>query len=281
MTSTIRELFVYPIKSLEGIACDELVVGDRGAVGDRRWMLVDEEGRFITQREHPKLCRFNVSRGDSGYVIQSSDVSEVTNSIQIPFALENGSEKQVQVWSDTMLALEASHEVNHFFREALSMPCKLVYMPEYSHRFADAAYTGERVLNSFSDGYPLLLIGSASLDELNERLMNVGEHTIGWDRFRPNIVATTQEPHCEDSWASFTLGEVQARGVKLCSRCVFTTINQRDGRKGKEPLKTLATYRNMGGKIMFGQNVVAMKGTIRVGDSIEVIASGYPPNAKF
>jgi uncharacterized protein YcbX len=281
MTSTIRELYRYPIKSLAGIACSELSVGDRGADGDRRWMLVDENGRFITQREHPELCMLNVSQRDNGFSVEARRRGMERSVIHIPAILEYGEEIRVQVWSDTMLALQAPEEINLFFSEALAMSCRLVYMPEHSHRFVDSAYVGEGVLNSFSDGYPLLLIGTASLDELNGRLLASGEPTIGWDRFRPNIVAETNEEHCEDAWAEFKMGAVQARGVKLCSRCVFTTINQVDGSQGKEPLKTLANYRNMGGKIMFGQNVIAKKGILQVGDSIEVVTSGLPPNAKF
>lgn len=272
---------MYPIKSLAGIACSELTMGDRGAAGDRRWMLVDENGRFITQREHPMLCLLDVTRSDEGYRISCRESNAPLTEIQLPTTLVSGTEVRVEVWSDTVLALEASHEINRFFSEATSMRCRLVYMPEYSHRHTDAFYAGPGVLNSFSDGYPLLLLGTASLDELNDRLINAHEPAVGWDRFRPNIVAETQEAHCEDAWAAFKIGSVTARGVKLCSRCVFTTINQSDGSKSKEPLKTLAAYRNMGGKIMFGQNIIAEKGVIRVGDAIEVIASGFPPNAKF
>lgn len=281
MTSFVRELFKYPVKSLAGISCSELALGDRGAVGDRRWMLVDDNGRFITQREHPKLCMLNVAESENGFRIRLRSGTTAHGEIQIPAILESGDEMRVQVWSDTMIALQAPFDINLFFTEALAMSCRLVYMPDHSHRHADAAYAGEGVLNSFSDGYPILLIGTASLAELNARLVAAGESAIGWDRFRPNIVAETNEAHSEDAWAEFRIGMVHARGVKLCSRCVFTTIDQTDGSKGKEPLKSLAMYRNMGGKIMFGQNVVSQQGTIRVGDAIEVDSLRFPPNAKF
>lgn len=272
---------MYPIKSLAGIACNELVIGDRGAQGDRRWMLVDENGRFITQREHPRLCLLDVSLCDKGFRIRNRDGWHSSAEIQIPEILLSGSEVRVSVWADEVLALEASQQINQFFTDVLSMQCRIVYMPEHSHRTADANYAGDGVLNSFSDGYPVLLIGSASLDELNTRLIGLNETAIGWDRFRPNIVAETNLAHCEDAWAELTIGNIRARGVKLCSRCVFTTINQMDATKSKEPLRTLASYRNMGGKIMFGQNLVTGEGTIRVGDPIEILVSGFPPNAKF
>jgi hypothetical protein len=260
--------------------CLELVLDDRGASGDRRWMLVDEFGRFISQREMPLLCMFDIAKSDTGYRVTAREMLNGTMGVDITLLQESGAETDVTVWSDTVRAIEAPEHVNQFFSEALATRCRLVYMPEQSHRKADANYAGQDVLTSFSDGYPLLLIGSASLDDLNARLKNVRELEIGWDRFRPNIVACTQEAWVEDSWVDFSLGEVRARGVKLCSRCVMTTINQSDGTKSKEPLKTLATYRNFGGKVMVGQNVVAGKGIIRVGDEILVNTFGFPPNAK-
>lgn len=262
------------------MSCRELALDDRGALGDRRWMLVDDFGRFISQREVPQLCMFDVAKSDIGYRVTGREMLNGTIGIDIHESQESGTETDVTVWSDTVRAIEAPEIVNQFFSAALTMRCRLVYMPEQSFRKADSKYAGEDVLTSFSDGYPLLLIGSASLDDLNARLKNVRELEIGWDRFRPNIVAHTQEAWVEDSWADFSLGEVRARGVKLCSRCVMTTINQSDGTKSKEPLKTLATYRNFGGKVMVGQNVVAGKGVIRVGDEIWVNTFGFPPNAK-
>jgi uncharacterized protein YcbX len=277
MTPLIRHLFTYPIKSLAGIACDAITLGDRGAEGDRRWMLVDSQGRFISQREWPKLCLFSVSSIGAGYEIRShgGDV------VHVPTSMEQGKTVSVGVWSDEMKAIEAPDAISDFFSKALDMSCRLVYMPESTHRAVDAAYAGEGILTSFSDAYPLLVIGSASLDELNARLQKSGESEMGWDRFRPNIVVGTQEAHEEDSWAEFRMGEVDCRGVKLCSRCVMTTINQQNGLASKEPLRTLAQYRNMKNKIMFGQNVIAGKGAVRVGDSVNVTRSGFPSNAGF
>ena len=277
MTPFIRHLFTYPIKSLAGIACDELMLDDRGAQGDRRWMLVDSQGRFISQREWPKLCLFKVSSIGSGYEIRSHSGDVV----HVPRALMQGKTVSAGVWADQVDSIEAPDAISDFFSTSLDMPCRLVYMPQSSHRPVDAAYAGEGILTSFSDAYPLLVIGSASLDELNTRLQKTGESEIGWDRFRPNIVVATQEPHAEDAWAEFRIGEVECRGVKLCSRCVMTTINQQNGLGGKEPLRTLAQYRSMKNKVMFGQNVIAGKGMVRVGDTVSVVRAGYPSNAVF
>lgn len=277
MTSTIQQTFIYPVKSLEGIACESLVLTDRGARGDRRWMLVDNEGRFISQREWPRLCLLRVAIANNGFEITGMN----GDGIQLPSALEQGVNTSVSIWSDIVSAIEAPEKVSRFFSRELDMACRLVYMPDDSYRFVDRVYAGDGQLTSFSDAYPLLLIGSASLMELNKRLQSRGHSEIGWDRFRPNIVVATGEPHEEDSWSDFRMGEVQARGVKLCSRCVMTTVDQTSGLSGKEPLRTLAQYRTMKNKIMFGQNVIAKQGTIRIGDKVSITQFGYPPNAEF
>ncbi len=277
MTSIIQHTFIYPIKSLAGIACDSLVLTDRGARGDRRWMLVDNDGRFISQREWPKLCLMRMLLANDGFEsIEPNGERQL-----IPFAIESGTTRDVTIWSDVAFSIEAPQQVNQFFSRALDMPCSLVYMPDDSHRYADSTYAGDSQLTSFSDAFPLLLIGSASLLELNRRLKTAGHGEIGWDRFRPNIVVATHEPHVEDSWAEFRMGEAEAKGVKLCSRCVMTTVDQTTGLAGKEPLKTLAQYRSMKNKIMFGQNVIAQQGTIRIGDAVSVKRVALPSNAEF
>ena len=277
MTSIIQHTFIYPIKSLAGIACDSLVLTDRGAKGDRRWMLVDNGGRFISQREWPKLCLMRMLMADDGFEI----VAPNGESLLVPFAIESGTTREVSIWSDIASAIESPLQINQFFSRALDMSCSLVYMPEDSHRYVDSTYAGDGQLTSFSDAFPLLLIGSSSLLELNRRLKMAGQLEIGWDRFRPNIVVATDEPHVEDSWAEFRMGEAEAIGVKLCSRCVMTTVDQTSGMTGKEPLKTLAQYRSMKNKIMFGQNVIAQQGTIRVGDTVSVKRIAFPLNAEF
>ena len=277
MTSIIQHTFIYPVKSLAGIACDSLVLTDRGARGDRRWMLVDNGGRFISQREWPKLCLMRMLMADDGFEI----VAPNGESLLVPFAIESGTTREVSIWSDIASAIESPLQINQFFSRALDMSCSLVYMPEDSHRYVDSTYAGDGHLTSFSDAFPLLLIGSSSLLELNRRLKMAGQLEIGWDRFRPNIVVATDEPHVEDSWAEFLMGDVEANGVKLCSRCVMTTVDQTTGLAGKEPLKTLAQYRSMKNKIMFGQNVIAQQGTIRVGDTVSVKRIAFPLNAEF
>jgi uncharacterized protein len=277
MTSSVLQLFVYPIKSLRGIACDELLITDRGPANDRRWMLVDEHGRFITQREVPRLCLFDLSLFDNGIRVQSGAND---GSITIPFTLTSGVSRNVSVWSDTLDAIECTNEVNQFFSQEINRDCRLVYMPDATERLSDIRYSGTRALTSLADAFPLLLVGSQSLELLNQRLIETNEPALSWDRFRPNVVVHTSDPHEEDAWAEFRMGNVEARGVKLCSRCVMTTIDQSSALGSKEPLRALATYRNIGGKIMFGQHVIAEKGIVRVGDSVEVDLIGLPLNAR-
>lgn len=281
MTPTIRSIFIYPIKSLKGIALDRAALSDRGLAHDRRWMLVDDEGRFITQREDPKLCFFDVQEDVGGFRITARLPLNHNRSILIPWELTMGSSMHVTIWSDECAAMIASDEVNTFFSDALGRSCKLVYMPPTTKRIVDARYAPEESLSAFGDGYPVLLIGTASLEDLNKRLALSGSHTIDWDRFRPNIVVQTQQPFEEDSWKGFKVGEHFAAGVKLCSRCVFTTIDQVTGEKSKEPLRTLASYRSMGGKVMFGQNVIfrSAAGELCVGDAISLEEIGLPLNA--
>ena len=281
MTPTIRGIFIYPIKSLQGIALDRAALSDRGLAHDRRWMLVDEDGRFITQREDSMLCFFDVREDLGGFRITARSPLKHNRSILIPRELNTGSSLNVTIWSDECEAMIASEEVNVFFSDALGRSCKLVYMPPSTKRIVDTRYATEPALSAFGDGYPVLLIGTASLDDLNKRLALSGSLPVDWDRFRPNIVVQTQLPFEEDRWKVFKVGEHLAAGVKLCARCVFTTIDQVTGEKSKEPLRTMASYRSMSGKVMFGQNVIVQSsaGELCVGDAITVEEIGLPLNA--
>jgi len=178
----------------------------------------------------------------------------------------------VSIWdSEHVLAVRVSDEADRWFSDALGKPCHLVYMPEATHRTVDPAYARPTDAVSFADGYPYLLIGQASLDDLNQRLPD----PIGMERFRPNIVVEGSLPYEEDSWQQFSVGELDFSGVKPCARCVLTTIDPATGERGPEPLRTLTTYRQYKHKILFGQNVlltdVNATGTLRVGDTVAVL----------
>lgn len=259
----VQDIFIYPIKSLGGIRLSEAVVEEKGFQYDRRWMLVDEEGVFVSQRDYPQLSLFSVDLGENELIVYQRKNNE--NSIQIPFDEATGPELMVTIWDDQVLAKVVHPEISQWFSEILGLQVNLVVMPENSHRKVDPRYAvnGESV--SFADGMPYLLIGQESLNDLNCKL----ENPVPMDRFRPNVVFSGGTPFLEDSLRKVKIGEVDFQIIKPCARCVMTTVDQETGVKGKEPLKTLSSYRTLNGKVYFGQNLVALQsGKIRIGDLI-------------
>lgn len=262
---TVSRLFIYPVKSLGGIEISSAVLTDRGFQYDRRWMLVDDNNQFITQRDFPRLALFQVNIIDEGLQVIHKPGKE---HILIPFRPLHNEYLFVTVWDDLCMAQPVSEEINDWFSKILSFPCKLVYMPDEVRRKVDANYASNNEITSFSDGYPLLIIGQASLDELNRRLIE----PLPINRFRPNIVFTGGIPHEEDVLKHFTINNINLYGAKPCARCTITTINHETAEKGKEPLKTLATYRMKNNNIYFGQNLLYEgSGEIKVGDEIKVV----------
>lgn len=261
----VEHLFIYPIKSLGGIELKEVHLEARGFKYDRRYMLVDEKGVFITQRDNHLMALFHTYIEKDG--IRVSFREELRgDSVLVPYDLDNNKTRQVQIWQDTCSAVEMSDEVNEYFSERLSQKCFLVYMPDNTNRLVDKRYAQQDEMTSFADAFPILLIGSASLNDLNARLPK--EEQVVWNRFRPNLVVKTEVPFEEDNWQVFKLGNAILQCVKPCARCVITTINQESGLAGKEPLKTLASYRTQNHKVMFGQNVLIKSYglNLRVGD---------------
>ncbi|MCB0795877.1 MAG: MOSC N-terminal beta barrel domain-containing protein, partial [Flavobacteriales bacterium] len=186
----ISSLYVHPIKSLVSVTVQEMVTTDRGARHDRRWMLVDAQGRFITQREHPELVRFSLEVGNERMVIGHPKAS----TIEVPLALDKGTELRVQVWSSKVKAWQGDPAWDRWFSEALATDVRLVYMPDMSERRVNWYYAKRKALTAFTDGYPYLVIGQASLDDLNARLST----PVPMDRFRPNIVVSGGEAFAED-----------------------------------------------------------------------------------
>ena len=261
----LSEINIYPIKSLGGISLKQAELEEKGLQYDRRWMLVDAEGTFITQRKHFELALLQVSITDGKIT-----VAHKTNAAQsISFALDEdtGEYITVSIWNDTAKGLEVNTSVSDWFSDFLKFKVKLVKMPLEEKRLIDPEYAKNKEVVSFSDGYPCLIIGQSALNGLNEKLND----PIRMDRFRPNFVFTGGEPHAEDSFNDFYIGDVLFTAVKPCARCVLITIDQQTGEKGQEPLRTLATYRTVGKKITFGQNLIPQNlGTIQIGDEIKV-----------
>jgi uncharacterized protein YcbX len=258
----ISQLNIYPVKSLGGIRLDSARITDRGLQYDRRWMLIDPHGVQITQREVPLMALLQPAIGPDGLVITHRATGR---KLEIPFEPATGEFATVQCWDDAVTAQFVGPAVDNWFIETLGVPCRMVFMPEESHRQTDLKYTEKGHYTSFADAYPFLLIGEASLEELNSRL----DRPLPMNRFRPNIVFSGGAPFLEDKLHDFTIGDVRFRGVKLCARCVMTTIDQDTAEKGKEPLRTLAGYRADGNKILFGQNLIHEgRGIIAVGDEL-------------
>lgn len=260
---TITGLYVYPIKSLGGISLQEALVEERGFQYDRRWLLVDSNYRFLTQRVHPVMALLQVEILSGSLRVYRKDRPDME--ILIPFSGNSGEEVGVQIWEDTCKAELVSVAADRWFSEMLGLDCHLVYMPDDSIRKCDLDYAANEEITGFSDGYPFLLLGQASLDDLNARL----EEPVPINRFRPNIVFTGGAPYEEDDKVEYRVNDIRFRGVKPCARCVITTVNQDTAEKGKEPLKTLASYRTVDKKVLFGQNLLHEgRGIIRLGDII-------------
>ena len=259
----ISELFIYPIKSLGGIAVTSAQVTDRGFKHDRRWMLVDENGNFMTQRAIPEMALFNTDVKEDHLFVSHKKNNAV---VRIPFE-PIGETMMVQVWSDRCRARVVSKEASEWFSDMLHKNCTLVYMPDSTLRRVDGRYAQNKEITSFSDAYPFLIIGQSSLDDLNSRL----KERLPINRFRPNIVFTGGRPFEEDTFGRFSINNIEFFGAKLCVRCTVTTINQESAAKGKEPLKTLSGYRMNNQKIYFGQNLLHHgEGYLHIGDVIEI-----------
>lgn len=259
----IQSLFVYPVKSLRGIALDSMQLDDFGPVADRRWMLVDVEGQFITQRSHPALANIRTS-------LQHGDVL-----IEIPghpaaVLRVSSAERRVRVWRDWVLAQDAESGPSELVSEYLGESVRFVYMPDATFRRVDAERVAEERRVGFADGFPFLIVNKASLDDLNQRL----DSPVDIRRFRPNIVVSGETPWQEDEWRELRIGQIPFRLVKPCSRCVMTTVDPDRGVKvdNLEPLRTLGRFRRTPDGVMFGMNAVhsGNQGQIAVGDPITI-----------
>ena len=263
----VTAISIYPVKSTRPIALSESEVLPRGLPWDRRWMLVDCEARFVTARQYPVLAMINTALG-----ADTLDISVTgREGLRIPLAEPAAPPMPVTVWKDRCEAVPAGAAADAWFSDYLGTRVRLVRMTDTLVRPVNPDYGAPADQVSFADGFPLLLISAASLQDLNRRL----QLPVPMQRFRPNLVVDGEQPYGEDSWRRLRVGEVEFEGVKNCSRCVFTTIDPCTGVKdpGGEPLRTLAGYRRReGGGVFFGQNLIPRsRGTIRLGDCVRVL----------
>lgn len=267
MKLTVSALHIYPVKSLAGISLTQSKVEARGLQYDRRWMLINKNGRFLSQREFPKMALLLPSIADGKMTITHKQDKIAPFSFQLDEYSQNT--VQTSTWDDTCPAVEVSSEASAWFSKVLNTDCQLVYMPDNSIRPADPRYAitaDDKV--SFADSYPILMFDEASITLLSEK----AGQTIPANRFRGNLITKGGHAHIEDELKVFEINGQIYHGVKHCSRCIMTTIDQDQGISGgNEPLKTLASYRKVNHKIKFGQNVIPpVKGSIAVGDIIHV-----------
>lgn len=261
----ISGLFVYPIKSLGGIALNKAQVTERGLEHDRRWMLVDENNRFLSQREIPQMALLYVELTPNGLVVMHRQQPE--EFIAVPFLFDAKEEAVCTIWDDQCDAEFVDSEIDNWFTKVLQVKCRLVYMPANTKRIVDQQYANSNHITSFADAFSFLMVGDASLDELNSRL----EKPVPINRFRPNIVFSGGKPFQEDQMQHFQIKGINFYGVKPCARCPVITIDQENGVTEKEPLKTLSAYRKKNNKVYFGQNLIHDgEGIISIGDEIKI-----------
>jgi uncharacterized protein YcbX len=260
---TLSEINIYPIKSLAGISLQSSEVEERGLKYDRRWLLVNESNSFFTQREFPEMALIKVAAEDTGLKIHHK--TKIVEPLFIPFEFEHTKKDKVIIWNDTVPGEFYNDQIDGWFSDILNTKCRLVKMPESTRRVVDKTYVKNKIV-SFADGYPFLIIGQASLDDLNSRLNKF----LPMNRFRPNFVFTGGNPYEEDKWKKFKIGDVKFRAVKPCARCVITTTDQETAERAHEPLLTLSKYRKIENKVMFGMNLVCEStGEVKIGDKIE------------
>lgn len=255
-------LFIYPIKGCAGLSLAESALAPRGLAFDRRFMLVDRRGVFITQRELSKLCLVRTELREKTLAVAAPGMPELL----LPLEPESGEAHPYQLWGHTGSGWREP-DGSRWFSELLRDEIHLVFMPDSERRPVNPKRARPGDIVSFADGYPLLAISEASLADLNRRLAE----PVTMSRFRPSLVIAGAEPYAEDGFRRVRIGGVTLRGVKRCERCVVTTIDPATGARGPEPLRTLAQYRREEGKIWFGMNLIHDGlGVLRVGAAVVV-----------
>ena len=262
----LSALYRYPVKSLAGHSLERSRLDPCGLQTDRRWMLVDRAGKFLSQRELPRMALITPSVEASGLVLQAPGMSL----IHLPYPDAESKRIEVHVWDDACEAQLCEPAAHEWLSNFLGCACRLVYMPAETVRRVDPDYAQPQDRTAFTDGFPLLLISQASLDELNSRLAE----PLPMLRFRPNLVVDGCAPYAEDNWRQVRIGELTLRVVKPCSRCKITTVDPVTAETGSEPLKTLAGYRRRGNQVYFGQNLLHDGlGELVLGTPVEILES--------
>jgi uncharacterized protein len=265
MIRRLTQINIYPVKSLGGISVSNAYAGERGFQYDRRWMITTEGNIFMTQREFPAMALIGAELKENG--IYLFEKKRAYKGLTVPYVVDHGISQRARVWNDECDVLHYDDKVDKWLSEFLNVKCRLLFMPDEANRKVDTKYADINMQVSFADAYPYLAIGESSLSDLNSRM----EEKLPMNRFRPNLVFSDGAPYEEDNWKDIYIGGVLFRGVKPCSRCAITTVNQDTAEKGKEPLKTLSTYRQIDNNIFFGMNLLAItNGVVKLGDELHI-----------
>jgi uncharacterized protein YcbX len=266
MTITVASLHVHPIKSCRAMDLVAVRFDPLGPLYDRRFMIVDDAGRFLTQRELPKLATITPRLGPTSLLITAPHMPQ----LKVAMTQHGARTIEIEVWRFKGPAEDVGDHAADWLSSLLERPCRLVRWSAAALREVNPSHARTQSATAFTDGYPVLLMNEGSVEDLGKR---VGQR-VAMNRFRPNLVVRGAEPYAEDAWRRIRVGELELDVVKPCTRCVTTTTDQLTGERGKEPLATLATYRAREGEVVLGQNCVHMTlGSVRVGDEVEVLES--------
>ena len=267
----LSSLHLYPLKSATGLAVETLDIVPRGPRHDRRWLVVDAEGRFVTARQVSRMVLIRAGTVGEGLRLSAPGLPD----LDVVSPPSHASRLRVSIWKDTVDAVLVDPAADAWLSAFLQQPVRLVHMDDGARRPVDPAYASPGDEVSFADGYPLLVITQVALDGLNARLADVGRAPVSMTQFRPNLVVADADPHAEDDWKRVRIGAIEFDAVKLCTRCVFTTVDPVAGarRDDGEPLNILKDYRRTPTGITFGMNLIPRgNGTLRVGDAVNILA---------
>lgn len=277
MSIRLTDIWRYPVKSCRGEQLAEAAVQPWGLAGDRRWMIVDDDGVPVTGRDYPPLVLVTPRLEADGIRLTSPGLPDLM--VPAPEPSAGSALVPVSVWKSELDATLAGDEASEWLGKIISEPVRLVYLDDPTRRPTNPDYSkaGDRV--SFADGYPLLLTSTESLAAINSWIAAgryAAEGPVPMTRFRPSVVVSGAPAWAEDGWRRVRIGDVAFRVAKGCDRCVFTTIDPETAAKGKEPLATLARHRRWGGKVWFGVNLIpdepGFGDVLHVDDPVEVLA---------
>ncbi len=289
MSTKLTGLFLYPVKSFRGCAVSTAEVDALGLVGDRRFLVVDENGAHLTQRPLPRMALISTELTATELILSADGAGAISVPLR---ATAPAMLRTVSIWrSHGLLAEDCGHDVSAWLSAFLGVTCHLVRIgekfrrpvldrPQFSAAPAHTPIIDDRIVSSdlfnFSDGYPFLVVSEASLAHLNDRLVSIGEQPVPMDRFRPTLVVSGCPAFAEDTWSRLCIGAITFRSGGPCARCIVSTTDQLTGERAHEPLRTLATYRRDptdSTRINFALNLTheTKSGTIRVGDAVELL----------